>query len=164
MHVKNAERERATPAPRSAGPLAGIRVVDMTAVLLGPVATQVLGDMGADVIKIEPPQGDTTRGIGQARHPGMASLFLHTNRNKRSLVLDLKQPEGKAALRKLLSTADVLFHNKRPQALVRLGFGYEAVAAENPRIIYCGAFGYGQQGRYANRPAYDDLIQGAVAL
>ena len=136
----------------------------MTAVLLGPVATLVLGDLGADVIKIEPPQGDTTRGIGQARHAGMASLFLHTNRNKRSLVLDLKQPAGKEALRRLLRTADVLFHNKRPQALVRLGFGYDAVAAENPRIIYCGAFGYGQRGRYANRAAYDDLIQGAIAL
>src|SRR5437867_7290487 len=84
--------------PKGRGPLAGVRVVDMTAVLLGPVATQVLGDLGADVVKIEPPQGDTTRGIGQARHPGMASLFLHTNRNKRSLVLDLKRPAGKEAL------------------------------------------------------------------
>jgi len=139
-------------------------VVDITAVLLGPAATQILGDLGADVIKIEPPAGDTTRGIGQARHAGMASLFLHTNRNKRSLVLDLKQPQGSEALRRLLRTADVLFHNKRPQAMARLGFGYEAVAAENRGIIYCGAFGYGQHGRYANKPAYDDLIQGAVAL
>lgn len=148
----------------SDGPLAGVRVVDLTAVLLGPVATQVFGDLGADVIKIESPTGDTTRSIGASVEAGMASLFLHTNRNKRSLVLDLKQEAGREALRRLLTTADVLFHNMRPAALTRLGFGYAAVAALNPKIIYCGAFGYGQSGRYAAWPAYDDLIQGAVAL
>ena len=147
-----------------AGPLDGIRVVDMTAVLLGPVATQVFGDLGADVIKVESPKGDTTRSIGDARHPGMGSLFLHTNRNKRSLVLDLKRPEGREAMMRLLERADVLFYNIRPQAMERLGLGYAQVSAINPRIVYCGAFGYGQNGRYANRPAYDDLIQGAVAL
>lgn len=152
------------PDSACAGPLAGIRVIDLTAVLLGPVATQVFGDLGADVIKVEPPTGDTTRSIGASVEPGMASLFLHTNRNKRSLVLDLKQEEGREALRRLLKTADILFHNMRPQALARLGFDYDSVAAINPRIIYCGAFGYGQSGRYAARPAYDDLIQGAVAL
>ncbi len=147
-----------------AGSLDGIRVVDMTAVLLGPVATQVFGDLGADVIKVESPKGDTTRSIGHARHPGMGSLFLHTNRNKRSIVLDLKQPEGREAMTRLLERADVLFYNIRPQAMERLGLGYAQVSAINPRIVYCGAFGYGQNGRYAKRPAYDDLIQGAVAL
>jgi crotonobetainyl-CoA:carnitine CoA-transferase CaiB-like acyl-CoA transferase len=146
------------------GPLQGVRVVDITAVLLGPVATQVFGDLGADVIKIESPAGDTTRSIGAFREPGMGSLFLHTNRNKRSLVLDLKQEAGREALRRLLETADVLFHNMRPHALAALGFDYESVRRINPRIICCGAFGYGQDGPYARRPAYDDLIQGAVAM
>ncbi|MES2631626.1 MAG: CoA transferase [Pseudomonadota bacterium] len=146
------------------GPLAGIRVVDLTAVLLGPTATQILGDMGADVIKIEAPGGDATRGAGAARNPGMGSLFMHINRNKRSLVLDLKQPAGLEVLLKLLKTADVLFHNMRPQAMARLGLAYADVAKLNPGIVYCGAFGYGQGGRYAARPAYDDLIQSAVAL
>jgi crotonobetainyl-CoA:carnitine CoA-transferase CaiB-like acyl-CoA transferase len=146
------------------GPLAGIRIVDLTAVLLGPTATQIMGDMGADVIKIEPPGGDATRGAGASRHPGMGSLFMHINRNKRSLVLDLKQPAGLEALVKLLKTADVLFHNMRPQAMARLGLAYADVAKLNPSIVYCGAFGYGQGGRYAARPAYDDLIQSAVSL
>jgi crotonobetainyl-CoA:carnitine CoA-transferase CaiB-like acyl-CoA transferase len=152
------------PGEPATGPLQGVRVVDLTSVLLGPVATQVFGDLGADVIKVESPAGDTTRNIGPARHPGMGSLFLHTNRNKRSLVLDLKQEAGKQALRRLLETADVLFHNMRPHVLEGLGFDYLAVARINPRIIYCGAFGYGQDGPYARRPAYDDLIQGAVAM
>ncbi|MDB5874509.1 MAG: CoA transferase [Ramlibacter sp.] len=146
------------------GALAGIRIVDMTAVLLGPTATQIMGDMGADVIKIEPPGGDATRGAGASRNPGMGSLFMHINRNKRSLVLDLKQPSGREALGRLLKTADVLFHNMRPQAMARLGLAYADVTRLNPSIIYCGAFGYGQDGRYAARPAYDDLIQSAVAL
>ncbi len=152
------------PIPEATGPLKDIRVVDITSVLLGPVATQVFGDLGADVIKIESHTGDTTRALSPAKEAGMGFLFLHTNRNKRSLVLDLKSEEGKEALRRLLATADVLFHNMRPQALARLGFSYEDVVAINPRIIYCGAFGYGQGGRYAARPAYDDLIQGATAM
>jgi crotonobetainyl-CoA:carnitine CoA-transferase CaiB-like acyl-CoA transferase len=146
------------------GPLKGVRVIDMTSVLLGPVATLVFADLGADVIKVESPAGDTTRSIGHLRESGMASLFLHTNRNKRSVVLDLKQEAGREALRRLLVTADVLFHNMRPQALAALGFDYASVRAINPRIVYCGAFGYGQGGRYAARPAYDDLIQSAVAM
>ena len=150
--------------PPATGPLAGIRVIDMTAVLLGPVATLAFGDLGADVIKIEPPTGDTTRALTPFREPGMGALFLHTNRNKRSVMLDLKKEEGKAVLRKLLATADVLFHNMRPQALAALGFSYEEVAKINPRIIYCAAFGYGQDGPYAERPAYDDLIQGVTGL
>lgn len=146
------------------GPLKGIRIIDLTAVLLGPTATQVFGDYGADVIKIEPAAGDTTRLIGAAREPGMAALFLHSNRNKRSLVLDLKSDKGREAVRRLVKTADVLFHNMRPEALERLGLSYEACAGINPRIIHCGAFGYDRAGRYAGRPAYDDLIQGAVGL
>lgn len=147
-----------------AGPLAGIRVIDLTSVLLGPTATQVFGDFGADVVKIESLTGDTTRLIGASREPGMAALFLHTNRNKRSIALDLKSPRGREAVRRLVATADVLFHNMRPEALERLGLGYAECAAINPRIIHCGAFGYGREGRYAGRPAYDDLIQGAVGL
>ena len=153
-----------TTAPEATGPLKGVRVVDLTSVLLGPVATLVFADLGADVIKVESLAGDTTRSLGPSREPGMGPLFLHTNRNKRSLVLDLKQEAGKEALRRLLASADVLFHNMRPHALQALGFGYASVALLNPRIIYCGAFGYGQGGPYAKRPAYDDLIQGAVAM
>lgn len=136
----------------------------MTSVLLGPTSTLVFGDYGADVIKVESPKGDTTRSIGQAREPGMGSLFLHTNRNKRSIVLDLKREEGRAVMRRLIATADVLFYNMRPEALERLGFGYADCVKLNPQIIYCGAFGYGREGRYGGRPAYDDLIQGAVGL
>jgi crotonobetainyl-CoA:carnitine CoA-transferase CaiB-like acyl-CoA transferase len=148
----------------SAGPLQGVRIIDLTTVLMGPFATQILGDYGADVIKIEAPAGDNTRGIGPARHRGMAAGFLHINRNKRSLVLDLKQPVGREALLKLVADADVLVYNVRPQAMARLGLDYEAVRAANPNIIYVGVYGYGQRGPYAPRPAYDDLIQGAIAL
>jgi crotonobetainyl-CoA:carnitine CoA-transferase CaiB-like acyl-CoA transferase len=146
------------------GPLNGIKVVDMTSVLMGPFASQSLGDMGADVIKVEAPAGDLVRQIGPARHSGMGPIFLNTNRNKRSIVLDLKQPEGLAALRRLLVDADVLMYNVRPQAMARLGLSYEEVSAINPRIVYAGLFGFGQSGPYAARPAYDDLIQGGSTL
>jgi len=146
------------------GPLEGVRIVDMTSVLMGPYATQILGDLGADVIKIEPPGGDTVRGIGPARHAGMGGIFLHANRSKRSLVLDLKQPAGREALLRLAAEADVLIYNVRPQAMARLGLGHAEVAAVNPRILYVGVYGYGQDGPYAAKPAYDDLIQGAVAI
>jgi len=143
-----------------AGPLAGIRIVDVTAVLLGPYASQLLADWGADVIKIEaPPRGDSTRYIGPSRSRGMSGPFLALNRNKRSVMLDLKQAAAKAALARLVATADVFLHNMRPQAIERLGFGYEAVRAIRPDIVYCGAYGYSQQGRYRDKPAYDDLIQ-----
>jgi formyl-CoA transferase len=146
------------------GPLHGIRIIDMTSVLMGPFASQALGDMGADVIKVEAPQGDVVRQIGPARHDDMGPIFLNTNRNKRSVVLDLKHPEGVAALKALAKTADVLMYNVRPQAMARLGLDYESVAAINPRIVYAGLFGFGQDGPYAARPAYDDLIQGAATL
>ena len=153
-----------TPNSPSTGPLAGIRILDLTSVLMGPFATVLLGDMGADVIKVEAPAGDSTRNLGPMRNPGMGALFLHCNRNKRSIVLDLKHPEGRAALLRLAATADVLVYNVRPQAMQRLQLGYEDVAAVKPDIVYAGLYGFGQQGPYAARSAYDDLIQGAVGI
>lgn len=145
-------------------PLEGLRVIDLTAVLMGPVATQTLGEMGADVIKIEAPDGDMVRLIGPVRHAGMGPVFINANRNKRSAVLDLKNSEAKAALLELVKSADVFIYNVRPQAVARLGLGYEALAAINPRLVYVGVFGYAQDGPYAAKPAYDDLIQGASGL
>ncbi len=147
-----------------AGPLADIKIVDVTTVLMGPYATQILGDMGADVIKVESPQGDGIRGIGPMRNSNMGAMFLNCNRNKRSIVLDLKTSAGHAALLKLAQSADVLIYNVRPQAMARLRLSYAEVAAINPSIIYAGVFGFGQDGPYAAKPAYDDLIQGAVGL
>src|SRR4051812_9340086 len=146
------------------GPLKGIRVIDMTTVLMGPFATQTLGDYGADVIKIESLEGDVTRLIGPTRHPGMGPVFLNTNRSKRSIALDLKKPAGRDVVLRLISSADVLVYNVRPQAMARLQLGYDVVANVNPRLIYAGVFGFGQDGPYAAKPAYDDLIQGATAL
>lgn len=149
---------------KSAGPLKGVTVVDLTAVLMGPYATQILGDHGADVIKVEAPGGDSTRHIGPSKNPGMGPIFLHLNRNKRSVVLDLKQPQGLEAMKRLLSQADVFMHNLRPASIEGLGLGYDQVAAWNPGIIWCGMYGYGEGGPYAGRPAYDDLIQGATGI
>src|SRR5882724_2418603 len=146
------------------GPLQGIKVIDMTTVLMGPFATQTLGDYGADIIKVESLDGDVTRLIGPTRHPGMGPVFLNTNRNKRSICLDLKKPAGRDAVLRLIETADVLIYNVRPQAMARLDLGYDVVSQRNPRLIYAGVFGFGQDGPYAAKPAYDDLIQGATAL
>jgi len=146
------------------GPLEGVRVIDLSTLLMGPSATQALGDMGADVIKVEAPAGDLIRGVGPARHAGMGAIFLNVNRNKRSVVLDLKQAAGREALLDLCRSADVLLYNLRPQAMARLGLSYEAVAQVNPRILYVGIFGYGQDGPYAGKPAFDDLIQGATGI
>jgi crotonobetainyl-CoA:carnitine CoA-transferase CaiB-like acyl-CoA transferase len=146
------------------GPLQGVRIVDMTAVLMGPFAAQMLGDLGADIIKVEAPQGDITRHIGPQAAEHLGPIYLHINRNKRSIVLDLKREEGRAALLKLVESADVLMYNVRPQAMRRLQLDYAQVAAINPRIIYIGAFGFDQRGPYAAKPAYDDLIQGAVGV
>lgn len=146
------------------GPLNGVRILDLTSVLVGPYATQILGDLGADVLKVESPAGDNVRGIGPMRHPGMGAIFLHANRSKRSIVLDLKAPDGRQALLDLARNADVLIHNVRPRAMARLGLSYDDLAAVNPSIIYAAVTGFGQDGPYAEKPAYDDLIQGAAAI
>jgi crotonobetainyl-CoA:carnitine CoA-transferase CaiB-like acyl-CoA transferase len=146
------------------GPLAGIRVIDVTIAVLGPVATQILGDMGAEVVKVETPDGDPMRQIGPARHPGMAAYFLNLNRNKKSLVLDLKRPAAQAAMRRLAATADVFVHNMRPGAATRLGIDYPAMSAANPRIVYAWASGYRPDSAYRDRAAFDDVIQGESGL
>ena len=146
------------------GPLEGVRILDLTTVVMGPFATQLLGDLGAEVIKVEPPEGDNTRHLAPMRNPGMGAIFLHMNRNKRSIVLDLKQPAAHEALLRLARNADVLIYNTRPQAMARLKLAYADVRAVNAGIIYVGAFGFDQRGPYAARPAYDDLIQGAVGF
>lgn len=147
------------------GPLSGIRVIDVTTVLLGPYGTQMLGDMGADIIKVEgPPTGDIARNMGNSRNVNMSGVFLNANRNKRSLALDLKQEQAKEVLRRLIPTADVFVHNMRPNAMAALGFDYEAVSALKSDIVYVGAYGFGQAGPYAAKPAYDDAIQASSGL
>ena len=159
-------KDAANVLPKQAcnGPLDGIRVLDLTSVVLGPLATQILGDYGADVIKIEAPEGDLMRSNGISLHSGMSSIYLALNRNKRSVALDLKSDEGAAALRQLIATSDVFVHNMRVAAIERLGFGYEAVARINPRIVYCAATGFGQDGPDRDKPAFDDIIQAACGL
>jgi crotonobetainyl-CoA:carnitine CoA-transferase CaiB-like acyl-CoA transferase len=149
---------------RANGPLAGIRILDLTSVILGPYATQILADFGADVIKVEAPSGDIMRHVGPMRNPGMGHIYLNLNRNKRSIALDLKQTASRDALRKLAATADVMVSNVRPAAMTRLGLGYDDIRSINPRIIYASATGYGAGGRYAGKPAYDDLIQGLSGI
>ena len=146
------------------GPLQGVRIVDATTVVLGPLATQMLGDLGADIVKVEPPEGDTTRKLGPARNPDMAAFYLACNRNKRSIVLDLKRAAGHAALIRLLAGADVFVHNFRPQAAARLKVEYERVRAVNPGIVYCATYGFRAAGPYGNKPVYDDIIQAASGL
>jgi crotonobetainyl-CoA:carnitine CoA-transferase CaiB-like acyl-CoA transferase len=149
----------------SSGPLAGYRVVDLSTIVLGPYASMQLADMGADVIKVEaPPGGDAYRSVKPARNAGMSAPFLNLNRNKRSIVLDLKQPDGRAVLDRLIAGADVFFHNMRPRAVAGLELGYERVAAIKPDIVYCGAQGYGRRGPYRDRPAYDDIVQAESGL
>lgn len=147
------------------GMLEGVKVIDLTSVVIGPLCTQILGDHGAEIIKVESPEGDIGRFLGgRGRNPGMAPKFLHLNRNKRSVCLDLKHPRGYEALRRLLVDADILVWNVRPASMARLRLSYEEVVAINPRIIYCGMFGFGQTGRYAEVPAYDPIIQGASGV
>lgn len=147
-----------------AGPLSGIRILDLTSVVAGPLATQMLGDMGADVIKIESPEGDAPRHTGPARSVGMAALFMGLNRSKRSLVLDLKNEGAKDALWRLIATADVLVHSMRPQKIEKLGFNHEKVCGQNPRLIYAALHGYRDGGPYSGQPAYDDVIQGQSGI
>lgn len=146
------------------GPLAGIRVLDMTSVGMGPFATQILGDMGADVLKVEPPAGDIFRHAAPLKSPGMAAVYLNLNRNKRSITLDAKREEDRARLLELIDGADVFVSNIRPQALARLGLDAAALMARNPRLVHCVAVGFGEGGPYAGRPAFDDIIQAMSGL
>jgi crotonobetainyl-CoA:carnitine CoA-transferase CaiB-like acyl-CoA transferase len=149
------------------GPLAGIRVIDLTAIVMGPYATQILGDMGADVIKIECPAGDIFREVPPFRHRGMGAAFLNVNRNKRSLALNLELDEDKQILLKLMAAADVFIYTLRPRSLGKLGLDYDSLRQRNPRLIHCGAYGFSEEGPYRGRPAYDDVIQamsGTAAL
>ncbi len=146
------------------GPLAGVRIIDLTSVMMGPYATMILGDYGADVIKVESPEGDIVRAIPPMKNPGMGAMFLQGNRNKRSIVLDLKTQKGRAALLRLSATADVFVHNVRPAAMARLKLSADELLAINPRLVYASLHGFGEDGPYAGRPAYDDLIQGLTGL
>lgn len=146
------------------GPLQGLRIVDLTTVVLGPYATRILADLGADVIKVETPAGDQTRYYKPLKHEGMAGYFINLNRNKRSISVDLKTPQGMAILKRLIGGADAFIHNMRQQAAERLGLGYEAVRSIRPDIVYCGAVGFGTAGPYSGRAAYDDVIQAASGL
>lgn len=145
-------------------PLEGIRILEIASMIFGPLAGQYLGDMGADVIKLEPPEGDLTRAIGPRRSPLMGAFFLTSNRSKRSIVVDLKQPEGREILLKLVAKTDVLLHSLRTPAASRLGLDYASLSKDNPGLVYCHVTGYGDEGLYAGRPAYDDIIQAASGL
>ena len=146
------------------GPLAGMRILDLTSVLLGPYATKILGDLGADVIKIEPVEGEGRRDSGPQRNRKMAQTFMVLNRAKRAIAINLKDPAGRDAFLRLAATADAMVHNARVQAMVRLGLDYEGVRKVKPDIAYCYAVGFGSKGRYAGRPAYDDIIQGLTGM
>lgn len=147
------------------GPLAGVRVIDLTSVVVGPICTRSLADQGADVIKVEAPEGDLLRQLGgRGRNPGMSGKYINFNRNKRAICLDLKRPEGRAAMLRLIEGADVFVSNIRPAALDRLGLGWEALRDKNPRLIHCSILGFGRGGRYCDRPAYDTVIQGVSGI
>ncbi len=148
----------------SRGPLAGVRVVDLTAMVMGPYCTQIMADMGADVIKVEPPQGDDTRYVSVGPVRGMSGVFVNVNRGKRSITVDLKSESGKTALRALIERSDVFIHSMRAKAVARLGFGYGDVAAINPSIVYTNCYGFGRRGPNRDLPAYDDTIQAACGL
>jgi crotonobetainyl-CoA:carnitine CoA-transferase CaiB-like acyl-CoA transferase len=146
------------------GPLKGIRVLDLTSVLMGPYCTMLLGDLGADVIKVESKRGDTLRYLGPAQNKAMGSLYLQLGRNKKSIVLDLKSQRGKEVLLRLARDVDVFVHSMRPQAIDKLGLSYEEINKVNENIIYCATYGFSKDGPYATKPAYDDIIQGASGL
>ena len=154
----------AAPATGPARPLAGVRVLDLTTVMLGPYATQMLGDYGADVVKIESPGGDSTRATGPAVEQGMAATFIGANRNKRSVVLDLKQPAAREVLMALTDQADVLVYNMRPQKMAALGLTPGVLRSRNDKLIVVAINGFGEDGPYGGRPAYDDIIQGLCGL
>ena len=142
------------------GPLEGVRVVDLTTVVVGPICTRTLADYGADVIKVEAPGGDLLRTMAEgSRNPGMSGKFINFNRNKRSIGLDIKKPEGLAALLRLIERADVFVSNVRPEGLARAGLDYDNLSERNPRLIHCSILAFGRGGRYFNRPAYDPVVQ-----
>ena len=146
------------------GPLAGVKVIDLTSVLMGPYATQIMADLGADVIKVESPEGDTTRYLPPGPDPQRGGMFLNVNRGKRSLALDLKRPDARAALLRLIADADVFIHSMRPGAIKRLGLDYDTISSANPRLIYCNLYGFSRAGPYRDYPAYDDIVQAASGL
>ncbi len=147
-----------------AGPLDGVRILDLTSVILGPYATQLLGDLGADIVKVESPEGDSSRYVTPGRSHGMSGTAVNLHRNKRSIVLDLKQDAGRAALLRLAEGADALIHNMLPTTMARLGLAHDDIAVVRPDIVYCACTGYGPGGPWSGRPAYDDLIQGASGM
>ena len=149
---------------QSAGPLAGIRVVDLTSVVFGPYATQIMADMGADVIKVEPPEGDNTRWISAGPVPGMGGVYVNVNRGKRSVMLNLREEADREVLRKLVATADVFIHSMRGRAIAKLGFSYEDVKVIRPDAIYVNCYGYSRRGPEADQPAYDDTIQAECGI
>lgn len=158
------DKAQAVQATPSTGPLAGVKILDLTSVVLGPFATQILASMGAEVIKVETAGGDNMRSVGPMKNPGMGHIFLHANSGKQSVVLDLKSKDGLQALLRLASGSDVLISNVRPAAMARLALDFESVRKVNPRIIYVSCCGFDQDGPYAAKPAYDDLIQGAAGV
>jgi crotonobetainyl-CoA:carnitine CoA-transferase CaiB-like acyl-CoA transferase len=153
-----------TEQPQRQGPLKDIRIVDLTSMVFGPYATQIMADMGADVIKIEPPGGDDTRYINAGPAPDLGGIYVNCNRGKRSVVLNLRDEAGKASLRKLIAGADVFIHSMRGKAIARLGFDYAAVSAINPSIVYTNCYGFSRRGPYADKPAYDDTIQAECGI
>jgi crotonobetainyl-CoA:carnitine CoA-transferase CaiB-like acyl-CoA transferase len=155
MHTEQAQRQ---------GPLKDVRIIDLTAMVFGPYATQIMADMGADVIKIEQPGGDDTRYINAGPTPDLGGIYVNCNRGKRSVVLNLREEEGKAALRKLIEGADVFIHSMRGKAIARLGFDYASVAAIKPDIVYTNCYGFSRRGPYADKPAYDDTIQAECGI
>jgi crotonobetainyl-CoA:carnitine CoA-transferase CaiB-like acyl-CoA transferase len=151
------------PLPKS-GPLKGVRIVDMTLALMGPYCTQILADLGADVVKVESPDGDTTRFLPPGHHADRGGMFVNMNRGKRSIVLDLKQNAARDALLRLVEKADVLVHSMRPQAMAKLKLTYQDLLKVNPQLIYANLYGFGRTGPYAELPAYDDVIQAATGI
>lgn len=149
---------------KAKGPLSGVRVIDLTTMVMGPYATQIMADNGADVIKVESPNGDDMRYVSAGPERGLSGVFVNTNRGKRSIVLDLRSDEGKGALRSLIETADIFVHSMRSSAIAKLGFAYRDVVAIKPDIIYVNGYGYGRRGPYADKPAYDDTIQAECGL
>jgi crotonobetainyl-CoA:carnitine CoA-transferase CaiB-like acyl-CoA transferase len=154
----------ASTQKQSRGPLSGVTVIESASIVAGPLAAQFLGDLGADVIKIEPPEGDLTRKIGPRRSEDMGSFFLTNNRNKRSVVLDLKVQEGRDVLNRMVAGADVFLHSIRTSAAARLGLSYNELSTINPKLVYCHVKGFSDKGTYAGKPAYDDIIQSLSGL